>query len=98
MTQYFPNYSRQIFVIGEDWALWTRWNNYQNRGPNAWSPWYSMGGKSECCHLLYEDFDWTWTPRVVMVGTDGRHWFRQRYANGSGWTWWSCCVPTPYPL
>ncbi|MFI9204302.1 hypothetical protein [Streptomyces sp. NPDC053048] len=77
----YPEGNRQVFVIGTDFAVWTRWQ-YAGGG---WSDWNSFGGKLRSGVRI--DGNNTWTPTISAVGDDGERWYRHRLSSGS-WTGW----------
>jgi hypothetical protein len=80
----FPNGTEQVFIIGTDHAVWTRW-----RHNSSFSEWKPLYGK-----VRHGDHRSLWltgsgnNPRVNVIGTDGRTWWRVRHTNGvwSNWT------------
>jgi hypothetical protein len=86
--QYFPGGTKQVFVSGQDHALWTRWE----RSNGTWSGWTSMGGKIawNTTPGLLADKEYTWNPVVVVYGTDYKTWCRGRYTSGAWWPWARC--------
>ncbi|WMX43965.1 hypothetical protein [Streptomyces roseicoloratus] len=77
----FPNGTRQVFVVGTDFAVWTRFNNTAG----TWSSWQSLGGTVRSG--VWVDGSGTWNPTISVVGMDGERWFRHRLSSGS-WTAW----------
>ncbi|MFH9422860.1 hypothetical protein [Streptomyces sp. NPDC017529] len=77
----FPDGSKQVFIIGSDFAVWTRWGS-----GNSWSNWQSLGGGARSGVRV--DGNGTWTPTIGVVGNDGDRWYRHRLASGT-WTGWS---------
>ncbi|MFC5144810.1 hypothetical protein [Streptomyces aureoversilis] len=77
----YPAGNRQVFVIGTDFAVWTRW---QYAG-GSWSEWTSFGGKLRSAVRV--EGNNTWTPTISAVGDDGNRWYRHRLNSGS-WTGW----------
>ena len=74
--------THQVFVVGTDYAVWTRWHDH-----NGLSPWTTLGGE-----VKHNDFRSVWMtpgPTVNAFGTDGRHCQRTREDNGNC-TDWSC--------
>lgn len=88
--QYYPNGTKQVFVSGLDYALWTRWDKTNG----TWSGWTSMGGKiaRNTTPGLGADREYTWVPFVVVYGTDNRTWCRGRYRSGAWWAWSRCTL------
>ncbi|MFJ9648894.1 hypothetical protein ACWEPM_33810 [Streptomyces sp. NPDC004244] len=77
----YPNGQRQVFIIGTDFAIWTRWNDSNGN----WSGWESMGGRA--ASGVRVEGNKTWNPTISHVGTDGDRWYRHRLNSGS-WTNW----------
>ncbi|MEU9038453.1 hypothetical protein AB0D45_26640 [Streptomyces sp. NPDC048352] len=77
----YPNGQRQVFIVGTDFAVWTR---YSFAG-GGWSEWVSMGG-SVRSGVRVEGGN-SWTPTISVVGMDGERWYRHRLSSGS-WTGW----------
>ncbi|MFG2989670.1 hypothetical protein ACGFZK_10355 [Streptomyces sp. NPDC048257] len=77
----YPAGNRQVFVIGTDFAVWTRW---QYAG-GSWSDWTSMGGTVRSGVRI--EGNNTWNPTISIVGMDGERWSRHRLNSGS-WTPW----------
>jgi hypothetical protein len=87
----FPDHTRQIFVIGSDNAVWTKWDNTSG----DWSGWTSMGGISISYppkFYINGQFSTkgsgTFTPDLTVVGTDHGVWHRQRGGDGV-WDAWT---------
>jgi hypothetical protein len=79
--QTYPNGQRQVFVVGTDRAVWTRYNSAEGN----WSGWQSMGG--QVSSQVWIEGNKTWSPMISVKGMDGNYWSRQRMSNG-GWTSW----------
>ncbi|MFF4262482.1 hypothetical protein ACFY7Y_16730 [Streptomyces virginiae] len=77
----YPAGNRQVFIVGTDFAVWTRW---QFAG-GSWSEWTSMGGTVRSGVRI--DGNNTWNPTISIVGMDGERWSRHRLTSGS-WTPW----------
>ncbi|AZM92504.1 hypothetical protein [Streptomyces sp. W1SF4] len=77
--QTFPDGTRQVFIVGTDFAVWTRYGNTSG----GWSGWESMGG--EVRGGVRIEGNHTWNPTISAVGRDGDLWFRHRLNSGS-WT------------
>jgi hypothetical protein len=88
--QVFPDGSSEVFVVGQDFAVWTRWNVGAN--PGYWYPWTSLGGRSlwYASPGLAKSGEYTWHPTLIVEGTDYRRWYRVRH-DGGGWSAWYCC-------
>jgi hypothetical protein len=86
----FPNGTKQLFVIGTDNAVWTRWNNTSGN----WSAWTSMGGiairfppQFYSQGIFLVTGSGTYTPDLTVVGTDGGVWHRERGGDGVWGAW-----------
>ncbi|MCX4804024.1 MULTISPECIES: hypothetical protein [unclassified Streptomyces] len=77
----YPAGNRQVFIVGTDFAVWTRW---QYAG-GSWSDWTSMGGTVRSGVRI--EGNNTWNPTISIVGMDGERWSRHRLNSGS-WTPW----------
>lgn len=77
----FPNGALQVFVIGTDHAVWTRYSNPRH---THWSPWTSMGGS--CWSAVYIHWN-RYNPTIYVHGPHGGWWHRTRVNNGA-WTPW----------
>ncbi|MEY2233471.1 MULTISPECIES: hypothetical protein [Streptomyces] len=77
----YPAGNRQVFIVGTDFAVWTRW---QFAG-GSWSEWTSMGGTVRSGVRI--EGNNTWNPTISIVGMDGERWSRHRLTSGS-WTPW----------
>ncbi|MCX4960525.1 hypothetical protein [Streptomyces virginiae] len=77
----YPAGNRQVFIVGTDFAVWTRW---QFAG-GSWSEWTSMGGTVRSGVRI--EGNNTWNPTISIVGMDGERWSRHRLTSGS-WTSW----------
>ncbi|MEV8319385.1 hypothetical protein AB0Q95_35025 [Streptomyces sp. NPDC059900] len=77
-----PNGAAQVFGIGADGAIWTRWS----RTNGTLSSWTSLGGQGRS--TVYADgYGWAITLRVI--GTDGNWWYNNRGGTPSGgWSGW----------
>jgi hypothetical protein len=82
---YFGDGTYQIFVIGTDFAVWTRW-----RKQGFYELWYDMGG--EIRHTFasgdFARITCGSQPIIQVVGTDNRWWSNARRTNGT-WTGWA---------
>jgi hypothetical protein len=84
-TGILPNVTQQVFVIGTDYSVWTRWHTN-----GKLSDWVSLGGKIRhdyhqgdfALHVCRDN------PFVVVVGLDNLPWYRYRQSNGV-WTRWA---------
>ncbi|NXY93265.1 hypothetical protein HYE82_02330 [Streptomyces sp. BR123] len=79
--QTYPNGQRQVFIVGTDFAVWTRYSHADGN----WSGWQSMGGRA--ASGVRVEGNNTWNPTISHVGTDGDRWYRHRLISGS-WTNW----------
>ncbi|MGZ9928661.1 hypothetical protein ACXNSR_02085 [Streptomyces sp. NC-S4] len=77
----YPAGNRQVFIVGTDFAVWTRW---QYAG-GSWSDWTSMGGTVRSGVRI--EGNNTWNPTISIIGMDGERWSRHRLNSGS-WTPW----------
>ncbi|MFE3996220.1 hypothetical protein ACFXPW_31740 [Streptomyces goshikiensis] len=91
--RHFPGGVEQ-FIIGSDYAVWTRWH-YDDSPTLQWSNWTSLGGiaRSEV-FLEGERDDGSFITRMTIVGTDGRAWQRVRPRIGASWTGWDLAPAT----
>ncbi|MET9400730.1 hypothetical protein [Kitasatospora sp. NPDC002965] len=77
----FADGTVQLFVVGTDYAVWTRWEN-----PNgSLSQWVSLGGPVAGPVSIGAMNGYF--VQLTAKGTDGRHWFNNRQTNGV-WTGW----------
>ena len=86
----FPNHTWQLFVIGTNGAVWTRWTNTSG----DWSSWTSMGGVAIGWPPLFysggsfhQSGGGSYTPDLTVLGADNGVWHRQRSASGN-WSPW----------
>jgi hypothetical protein len=83
-TAVLANGTKENFVVGTDFAVWTDLQNPDG----SWSGWSSMGGvvysKVNIAHAFFDDEN-----QVVISakGSDGNQWARARTDNGE-WTPW----------
>ncbi|MFC8271188.1 hypothetical protein ACFUJR_01315 [Streptomyces sp. NPDC057271] len=82
-TQSFGDGTQQVFVIGLDDAVWTRWS-YAN---GSWSRWQSMGGVARSQVSIPRSSADGWEFEMAVKGTDGKWWGRSR-DRGGNWTGW----------
>lgn len=84
---YFSTGTEQLFVIGTDFSVWTRWTN-----PNgSISNWVNLGGKIRRSYSSYDfnvDFVKNGNLWVMVVGTDNAWWYKIRYAGSGTWSGW----------
>ncbi|MBD0676692.1 hypothetical protein [Streptomyces sp. CBMA156] len=84
VTYYFRDGRQEVFVIGTDHAVWTRWTDKSGTK----SGWLSMGGVFtgpvgiSATDMGYGNFE------IAAKGTDGRTWARVRDTNGD-WNRWA---------
>lgn len=76
----FPNGVQQVFVIGTDHAVWTRWTNSSGN----WVGWTSMYGK---CFGWVGVWGSGYSPILGVIGSDGNTWVSERSTDGS-WSKW----------
>ena len=86
----FPNSMIQIFVIGTNGAVWTRWT----LPSGGWAGWTSMGGvaigwppKFYSGGKFIQQGNGSYTPDLTVLGADNGVWHRQRSASGN-WSPW----------
>jgi hypothetical protein len=81
---YFRDGTYQIFVIGTDFGIWTRW-----RAQGFYELWYDMGGEIRHSYAAadFRRITCGSQPIVLVMGTDNRWWSNARRTNGS-WTGW----------
>src|SRR5689334_17151906 len=80
----FTDGTYQIFVIGTDYSVWTRWRKSGN-----YSRWVDMGGSIRGSHTA-TDFrlaNCDGQPGLGVVGTNNTWYSNTRRSNG-GWTGW----------
>ncbi len=77
---YFPNGVEQLFVIGTDHGVWTRWTNASGN----WVGWTPMYGSCWGWGGVIAD---GYTPSLVVTGSDGNSWANQRDPDGH-WIGW----------
>ncbi|MEU8927303.1 hypothetical protein AB0D10_41365 [Kitasatospora sp. NPDC048545] len=83
-TYYFRDGRQEVFVIGTDHAVWTRWTDKSGNK----SGWLSFGGTfTGPVSVLATDMG-QGNFEVGAVGTDGHIWSRVRDVNGN-WTGWA---------
>jgi hypothetical protein len=94
-TYTMPSGYQEIFMIGLDHAVWTRWNS-----SSGLSGWVSLGGY--CANTgsplglgNVSGYDnWTWY--VNCTGGDGAAWYRTRFGGSDGtgtWNGWTSTTP-----
>jgi hypothetical protein len=83
----FPNGLKQLFVVGSDNAVWTRWQ--ESNG--SYHAWYSMGGYSLSYPVVVNGSGYS--PQINVVGQDGTYWwYRVRDSLTATWSAWACCA------
>jgi hypothetical protein len=83
----FPNGLWQLFVIGTDNAVWTRWE--ESNG--SYHGWYSMGGYSSSYPVVLNGSGYS--PQINVVGRNGTYWwYRVRSSSTGSWSAWACCA------
>ena len=87
----FPNGTKQLFVIGTNNAVWTRWDNTSGN----WSSWTSMGGiaisfppRFYINGAFQQNGGGTYTPDLTVIGADHGVWHRTRGGDGV-WDAWT---------
>lgn len=81
----FPNGTEEVFVVGLDWSVWTRWNNTSG-GLSAWT---SLGGQVEHTEPVIGLSGSSWGVTLVVFGTNGDYYYDTRSDSPSGgWTGW----------
>ncbi|MGW2250919.1 hypothetical protein ACWCXH_12035 [Kitasatospora sp. NPDC001660] len=84
-TYYFRDGRQEVFVIGTDHAVWTRWTT--DRAGHK-SGWLSMGGiLAGPVGILASDMGFG-NFEIGAIGSDGHIWARARDTNGN-WTGWA---------
>ncbi|CAM5470364.1 hypothetical protein [Streptomyces tanashiensis] len=77
-----PNGEEQVFGVGTDGAVWTRWS----RTNGTLSSWTSLGGQARSS-VSAEGYGWAIT--LSVIGTDGNWWYNNRGGTSSGgWSGW----------
>lgn len=93
LSYIFPDKTWQVFVIGKDFSVWTRWATYDplfGYLPKNYSNWVSLGGQIRKTYSP-SDFglgDCGGHPYVVVNGLDNKLWSRYRQDSGV-WTGWA---------
>ena len=77
-----PDGYPQVFVIGSDKSVWTRWSS-----ASGTSGWKDYGGTCRPNYGLTASSS-GWRITVACVGTDSAWWHRTRNADGN-WTAWT---------
>jgi hypothetical protein len=78
----YPSGKRQIFGIGTDYAVWTRWE----LGTSGLSPWTSMGGQA--VSGVYYQSGSGYAPTIRTVGFNGSRYYNTRNASTTKWSGW----------
>ena len=71
----WPNGARQVFVIGTNYAVYTRWQEARGGRYVAWT---SLGGKARSGVAVHRSSSATWTASISVTGTNGNTYFRNR--------------------
>lgn len=83
----FSNGTEQVYVIGTDYSVWTRWIT----AGGTLSGWVSLGGEVKPGDFRSVTMTGTGNvPTVNVIGTDSRWWCRTRATSGS-WSAWARC-------
>ncbi|WDV55614.1 hypothetical protein PV963_37320 [Streptomyces coeruleorubidus] len=77
----FPNGTEQVWVIGPEGDVLTRWSGRDG----SWSPWKSMSGVATSGVEVTDERGRQ--VRISVMGTDGNRWHNDRSANGT-WSGW----------
>ncbi|MEU8510590.1 hypothetical protein AB0C76_03225 [Kitasatospora sp. NPDC048722] len=84
-TYYFRDGRQEVFVIGTDHAVWTRWTTDKAGHKSGW---LSMGGVlAGPVGILASDMGFG-NFEIGAIGSDGHLWARARDTNGN-WTGWA---------
>ncbi|MFE6049174.1 hypothetical protein ACFQ6N_00275 [Kitasatospora sp. NPDC056446] len=83
-TYYFRDGRQEVFVIGTDRAVWTRWTDKSG----SKSGWLSMGGTLAGPVGILASDTGGGNFEIGARGTDGRIWSRVRTVEGN-WTGWA---------
>jgi hypothetical protein len=82
----WPNGARQVFVIGTNYSVYTRW---QRAKGGQYVGWTSMGGKARSKVAVHHASSASWKASISVTGTDGNTYFRDRgNTRSSGWGSW----------
>jgi hypothetical protein len=76
-----PNGYWEVFVVGTNNQVWTRWNS-----SGGLSPWVSLGGQCLLYVAISGSNGWSWTIECTAT-TGGGTWYDTRLTNGH-WTGW----------
>ncbi|WP_404867404.1 hypothetical protein ACI1MP_01125 [Kitasatospora griseola] len=88
-TYNLPNNTKQNFVVGADYAVWTRWTDTNN----VWGPWISMGGNVRSSVSFLTPTSDPWNFLIIAMGTDNNTWGRERDHNGNWSAWFKPSLP-----
>ncbi|MEE1788484.1 hypothetical protein PUR71_37130 [Streptomyces sp. SP17BM10] len=84
-TYYFRDGRQEVFIIGTDHAVWTRWTTDKAGHKSGW---VSMGGiLAGPVGILATDMGFG-NFEIGAMGTDGHTWSRVRDTNGN-WSAWA---------
>jgi hypothetical protein len=83
-THTFPDGRRQLFVVGTDYGVWSRWE----LGGGTWNgDWYDMEGDvRSVIQLKHNNTNHPW---IEARGTDGNRWYRHRNSTTERWSAWA---------
>ncbi|MFD0403218.1 hypothetical protein ACFVHI_34670 [Kitasatospora sp. NPDC127121] len=83
---HLPQGQDEVFVIGTDGAVWTRWNGMNG----TWlSDWKSMGGHFQVTTPAVRTWANPDSYTISAIGTDGRQWVNSRNNLSGNWSGWS---------
>jgi hypothetical protein len=82
-TKKLPDGTKQVFVVGTERAVWTRWTD----SDGDWSEWESMGGRAVSTVVITDEGQ-PWQFAIHTIMPDGYGWYRLRNVNGY-WTDWA---------
>ncbi|MEV7027667.1 hypothetical protein [Kitasatospora sp. NPDC093558] len=83
-TYYFRDGGQEVFVVGTDHAVWTRWSDKSGHK----SGWVSMGGYLVGPVDILASDTGGGNFEIAATGADGRLWGRVRSA-GNSWSAWA---------
>jgi hypothetical protein len=85
----FPNGTNQIFVVGTDFAVWTKWRNRNNN----YSSWHSLGGEVKHSYNSadFGIFTCGSSPNlwVSVRGTNNANYLNVRTYSTGKWSGWN---------
>ncbi|WP_203994214.1 hypothetical protein [Virgisporangium aurantiacum] len=90
-----PDYHWQVFVIGQDRSVYTRW-----RRDGGTAEWLNMGGTCNPNHRIFLNYQYAnWSVVVnCIAAADGQWWYRKRFKDGSWTPRWIRGSASPDPL